>query len=82
VVGVGVEDAAVPPDGMVQQSALVFLQAEGKLVVHGYAFSILNEKVIKCPRFFWATQAGSSGRPGIRCLHRWSGAVAAQSGLL
>jgi hypothetical protein len=40
VVRLGVEDAAIPPDGVGQQSALVFLQAEGKLVVHGDALSI------------------------------------------
>jgi hypothetical protein len=34
VIGLGVEDATVPPDGLGQQSALVFLQAENKLVVH------------------------------------------------
>jgi hypothetical protein len=35
----GVEDAAVAPDGLGKQPALVFLQAEGKLVVHGDALS-------------------------------------------
>jgi hypothetical protein len=40
VVGLGVEDAAISPDGLGQQSALVFLQTEGKLVVHGNALSI------------------------------------------
>jgi hypothetical protein len=44
VVGLGVEDAAIPPDGLGQQSALMFLQAKGKLVVHGDALSILNEE--------------------------------------
>jgi hypothetical protein len=42
VVGLGAEDAAVAPDGVGQQSALVFLQAEGKLIVHGDALSILT----------------------------------------
>jgi hypothetical protein len=42
VVGLGAEDAAVPPDGLGQQSALVLLQANGKLVVHGDALSILK----------------------------------------
>jgi hypothetical protein len=42
VVGLGAEDAAVAPDGLDQQSALVFLEAEGKLVVHGDALSNLN----------------------------------------
>src|SRR5262245_61152160 len=39
VVGLGAEDAAVAPDGLGQQSALVFLQADGKLVVHGDSLS-------------------------------------------
>jgi hypothetical protein len=39
VVGLGVEDAAVAPDGLGKQPALVFPQAEGKLVVHGEALS-------------------------------------------
>jgi hypothetical protein len=43
VVGLGVEDVAIAPDCVVQQSALVFLQAEGKLVVHGDAVSILGK---------------------------------------
>jgi hypothetical protein len=43
VVGLGAEDAAVAPDGLGQQSALVFLQAEGKLVVHGDPLSILKK---------------------------------------
>ena len=34
VLRLGVEDAAIPPDRLGQQSALVFLQAENKLVVH------------------------------------------------
>jgi hypothetical protein len=38
----GAEDAAVAPDGLGQQSALVFLQADGKLVVHGDPLSILK----------------------------------------
>ena len=38
--GLGAEDAAVPPDGLGQQSALVLLQTEGKLVVHGDALSM------------------------------------------
>jgi hypothetical protein len=42
VVGLGVEDTAIPPDGVGQQSALVFLQAQVKLVVHVDAFSILK----------------------------------------
>jgi hypothetical protein len=42
VVGLGAEDVAVSPGRLVQQSALVFLQAEGKLVVHGDALSILK----------------------------------------
>jgi hypothetical protein len=43
VVGLGAEDVAVAPDGLGQQSALVFLQADGKLVVHRDALSIVNE---------------------------------------
>jgi hypothetical protein len=43
VVGLGPEDAAVAPDGLGQQSALVLLQTEGKLVVHGDALFILKE---------------------------------------
>jgi hypothetical protein len=42
VVGSGAEDALVAPDGLAQQSALVFLQAKGKLVVHGDVVSILR----------------------------------------
>jgi hypothetical protein len=42
VVGLGAEDAAVPPDGLGQQSALVFLQANGKLVVHGDMLSMFH----------------------------------------
>jgi hypothetical protein len=42
VIGLGAEDAAVPPDGLGQQSVLVFLQTEGKLVVHADAHSILK----------------------------------------
>ena len=42
MVGLGGEDAAVAPDGLGQQSALVFLQAQVKLVVHVDAFSILK----------------------------------------
>jgi hypothetical protein len=42
VLRLGVEDAAIPPDRLGQQSALVFLQAEGQLVVHGDALSIFK----------------------------------------
>jgi hypothetical protein len=42
VLGLGAADAAIPPDGVGQQSALVFLQAEGKLVVHDDVLSILK----------------------------------------
>jgi hypothetical protein len=42
VLELGAEDAAAPPDGLGQQSALVLLQAEGKLVVHGDALSTLK----------------------------------------
>jgi hypothetical protein len=44
VIGLGAEDATVPLDGLGQQSALVFLQAEDKLVVHSDALSILKGK--------------------------------------
>jgi hypothetical protein len=43
VVGLGAEDAAVAPDGLGQQSAPVFLQGEGKLVVHGDALSVMGQ---------------------------------------
>jgi hypothetical protein len=43
VVGLGAEDAAVAPDGLGQQSALMFLQPQRKLVVHGDALSIWKE---------------------------------------
>jgi hypothetical protein len=35
VVGLGAQDVAVQPDCLAQAPALVFLQAEGKVVVHG-----------------------------------------------
>jgi hypothetical protein len=42
VVGLGAEHAAVPPDSLGQQAALVFPQANGKLVVHGDVLSTLK----------------------------------------
>jgi hypothetical protein len=40
VVGLGPEDVAVPPGRLGQPAALVFLQAEAKVVVHGDAIRV------------------------------------------
>jgi hypothetical protein len=40
VIGLGVQDVAVLPGRLGQEAALVLLQAEDKLVVHGDALSI------------------------------------------
>jgi hypothetical protein len=43
VFGLGPEDVTVQPGRLVEAAAAVLLQAEGKLVVHGDALSILKE---------------------------------------
>jgi hypothetical protein len=65
----GGEDAAIPADSLAQQSALVFLQAEDKLVVHGDALSILKggggindeKKTLLCSYFVDAVELDASG---------------------
>ena len=65
----GAEDAAIPADSLAQQSALVFLQAEDKLVVHGDALSILKggggindeKKTLLCSYFVDAVELDASG---------------------
>jgi hypothetical protein len=44
VVGLGAEDRAVPPGCLGQEAALVLLQAEDKVVVHGSALRIEKDE--------------------------------------
>ncbi len=65
VVGLGAEDVAVPPDGLGQQSALVFLQAERKLLVHGDALSMSH--AAQSGR--WCESDGGFASPTSRCAN-------------
>jgi hypothetical protein len=81
VVGLGAEDVAVAPGGLGQQSALVFLQTEGKLVVHGDALSILKGESVRVSSGL-SEPLPPAGQESDACAVGQERFQAAQSGLL